>query len=100
MRRYNWLVREAHPNTVNAVLAAVWGQIGRWPLNREVEHTIPQIQFADNTEIIKMPLGLRHIVANKAVTIDQLVHAREVTYGDWYHDSWATVTLEMAARAL
>ena len=37
MRKYNWLVREAHPNTIKADLAAVWDQIGRWPLNREVE---------------------------------------------------------------
>ena len=61
MRRYNWLVREAHSTTIKADLAAVWDQLGRWPLNREVERTIPQVQFADNTEIIKMPLGIRHI---------------------------------------
>ena len=41
MRRYNWLVREAHPNTLKADLAAVWDQIGRRPLNREIERTIP-----------------------------------------------------------
>ena len=63
MRRYNWLVREANPTTIKADLAAVWDQLGRWPLNREVERTIPQIQFADDSEIIKMPLGKRHIVA-------------------------------------
>ena len=100
MRRYNWLVREAYPNTVKAYLTAVWEQIGRWPLNREVERTIPQIQFADNTEIIKMSLGLRDIVAHEAVTLDQLVQAREVTYHDWYNDRLSTVTLEMAARTL
>ena len=100
MRRYNWLVREAHPNTIKADLAAVWDQLNRWPLNREVERTIPQIQFADNTEIIKMPLGIRHIVAHEAVTLSNLVHAKEATYGDWYNDRLATVTLEMAARTL
>ena len=47
-----------------------------------------------------MQLGLRHIVAHEAVTLDQLVQARGVTYGDWYHDRLATVTPEMAARAL
>ena len=82
MRRYNWLVREAHHITVKADLAAVWDRNGRWPLNREVERTIPQIQIADNTEIIKMPLGLRHIVAHEAVTLEQFLQAREVTYGD------------------
>ena len=86
MRRYNWLVGEAHPNTLKADLAAVWDQIGRRPLNREIERTIPQIQFANNTEIIKMPLGVRHLVAQEAVTLDELVQAREVTYGDWYQD--------------
>ena len=75
MRRYNWLVREAHPNPVKADLAAVRDQIGRWPFNCEVERTIPQIQFADSTEIIKMPLDLRHIVAHETVTLDQLVQA-------------------------
>ena len=97
---YNWLEREAHPNTIKADLAAVWDQIGRWPLNREIERTMPQIQFANNTEIIKMPLGVRHLVAQEAVTLDELVPAREVTYGDWYQDRLATVTLEMAARGL
>ena len=40
-RNYNWLVRETHPTTVKADLAAVWDQIGRWPLNSEVERTVP-----------------------------------------------------------
>ena len=57
MRRYNWLVSEAHPTTVKADLAAFWDQIGRWPVNREVERTIPQVHFAENIEIIKLPLG-------------------------------------------
>ena len=51
MRRYNWLVREAHPNTVKADLAAVWDQIGRRPLNREVERTIPQFELADKLSV-------------------------------------------------
>ena len=100
MRRYNWLVREAHPNTIKADLAAVWDQLNRWPLNREVERTISQVQFAENTEIIKMQLGIRHIVAHEAVTLSNLVQAKEITYGDWYNDRLATVTLEMAARTL
>ena len=100
MRRYNWLVREAHPNTIKADLAAVWDQLNRWPLNREVERTIPLVQFADNTELVKMPLGIRHIVAHEAVTLSILVQAKEATYGDWYNDRPATVTLEIAARIL
>ena len=100
MRRYNWLVREAHPNTSKADLAVVWDQLNRWPLDREVERTIPQVQFADNIEIIKMPLGIRHNVAHEAVTLSSLVQAKEVTYGDWYNDRLATITLEMAARTL
>ena len=82
MRRYNWLVREAHPNTIKADLGVVRDQLNKWPLNREVERTFPQTQFADNTEIIKMPLGIRHIVAHEAVTLSNLV------------------TLEMVARTL
>ena len=100
MRRYNGLVREAHPNTIKADIAAVWDQLNRWPLNREVERTIPQIQSADNKKIIKMPFGIRHIVAHEAVTLSNLIQAKETTYGDWYNDRLATVTLEMAARTL
>ena len=96
MRKYNWLVCEAHPNTIKADLTAVWDLLDRWPLIREVERTIPQIQFADNTEIIKLPLGVRHIVAYEAVTLNKLVHAKDATYGD----RLATVTIEMAARTL
>ena len=47
-----------------------------------------------------MPLGIRHIVAQEAVTLSNLVQAKEATYGDWYNDGLAAVTLEMAARTL
>ena len=47
-----------------------------------------------------MPLGIRHIVAHEAVSLSNLVQAKEATYGDWYNDRLATVTLEMAARTL
>ena len=100
LRKYNWLVREAHPNTIKADLAAVWDQLIKWPLNREVERTIPQVQFAENTEIIKMPLGIRHIVEHEAVALTKLVQEREVTFGDWYTDHLAKVTLETTAQTL
>ena len=57
MRRYNWLVREGRTSTVKSDLAAVWNQIGRWPVNRVMEQTIPQVRFAQNTEIIKLLVG-------------------------------------------
>ena len=57
-------------------LAAVWDQIGEWPLKREVERTIPQVHCADNTEIIKLPVGLMHIVANEAVNLTKLYNLR------------------------
>ena len=100
MRRYNWLVREAHPITEKADLAAVWDQTGRWPANCEVKRTIPQDLFAENTEIIKLPLGLRHIVAHEAVVLERAIQARETTYCEWYHDRFATVTLTLAAQEL
>ena len=78
----------------------MWDQIGRWAANREVEPTIPQVHFAENTEIIKVHLGLRHIVANEAVTLEQAKQAREITYNEWYQDRLVTVTLPMAARVL
>ena len=36
-RRHNWVLREGHPTTLKAELAAVWDQNGRLPVNREVE---------------------------------------------------------------
>ena len=35
-----------------------------------------------NHEIIKLPVGLKHIEANEAVNINKAVQAREITYGD------------------
>ena len=49
MCRYNWLIREGHPTAVKADLAAVCDQIDKWPVNREVARTIPQINFAEGT---------------------------------------------------
>ena len=92
MRKYNWLVPETHPTTVKADLAAVSDKSGKWPHNREVERTMPQVRFADNTEIIKLSVGLRHSVAHEAVNLDQEIQAREVTYGEWHEDRLATVT--------
>ena len=39
-------------------------------------------------------------MAHKAVNLDQAIQAREITYGEWYLDLLATVTFEIAARAL
>ena len=47
-----------------------------------------------------MPPGMRHIVAHEAVTLSNLVQAKEATYGGWYIDRLATVTLDMTARTL
>ena len=43
MRKYKWLAREGRTITVKADLAAVWDQIGRWPANRELKRTFPQL---------------------------------------------------------
>ena len=82
-------------------LSAVWDQINRWEANQEVERTIPQIHFAEGTEIIKVLLGFRHIVAQEAVTLEQTVQTtRELTYGEWDENQLAMVTLPTADRAL
>ena len=65
------LVRKHRTTTVKAESTAVWDQVGRWPANRELEQTILQICFAESTEIIKMPLGLRYIVPRTAVVLGQ-----------------------------
>ena len=68
---------------MKADLAVVWDQIGKWPVNREVERTIPQVHFDENTEIIILPLCLRHFVAHEAVILEQAIKARETTYREW-----------------
>ena len=57
----------------------MWDQIGRWLANREMEQTIPQVRFAENTEIIKLLVGPRHIVAQNAVVLEKAVQACELT---------------------
>ena len=93
-------MRPGHPTTVKADLAAVWDQIGRWPANREVERTKPHIHFAESVEATRLPLGLRQIVDQEAVVLEQAVQACELIYGEWYQTQLATVTLPTAARAL
>ena len=61
---------------------------------------MPRFHFADHTENIKLPPGLRLIVAHEAVNLDQAIQAREITYGEGYQDLLATMTLATAARAL
>ena len=85
---------------MEADLTAVWGQISRWLANREVERTIPQVRFTEATEIIKLPLGLRHIMAREAVVLEQAVQACELTYGEWYKTQLTTVTFPVASCAL
>ena len=46
------------------------------------------------------PVCRQHGDYQNAAGVDQLVHAKEVTYGDWYNDRLAIVTLEMADRTL
>ena len=76
-------MRESRTTTVKADLAVVWDQVAQCPGNCEVERTVPQIGFAEDTEIINLPLGLRYIVAREAVILGQEVQACERTYAEW-----------------
>ena len=99
MHRHTWLVREGFTTTLKSELYSVWDQIGRGTANHEVERTIPQIRFAEATEIIKLPLGLRYIVAREAVVLGQAVQACERINAEWYHVQFATVELPETVRS-
>ena len=50
-------------------LAELVKQIGAWPVARTVERTIPKIHFATGIELVKLTVGLRHIVATEATNL-------------------------------
>ena len=80
VRRHNWLVRKDKEIPVRAELAELAKQIGAWPAARTVERTIPQIHFATGIEPVKLPVGIRHIVANEATNLKDEVDAASITY--------------------
>ena len=100
VRRYNWLVRRDKEIPVRAELADLTKQIGAWPAARTVERTIPQIHFASGIEPVKLPVGLRCIVAMEATNLKAEVDAAATTYAYWYQTRFATRTLAEVAREL
>ena len=100
VRRYNWLVRRDKEIPVRAELADLTKQIGAWPAARTVERTIPQIHFASGIEPVKLPVGLRCIVAIEATNLKAEVDAAATTYAYWYQTRFATRTLAEVAREL
>ena len=100
VRRYNWLVRKDKEIPVRAELANLTKQIGAWPAARTVERTIPQIHFASGIEPMKLPVGLRCIVAIEAINLKAEVDAAATTYAYWYQTRFATRTLAEVAREL
>ena len=84
VRRHNWLVRKDKEVPVRAELAELVKQIEAWPAARTVERSIPQIHFATGIEPVKLPVGIRHIVANEATNLKNEVDAASFTYDHWY----------------
>ena len=100
VRRYNWLVREDKEIPVRTELTELVKQIGAWPAARTVERTIPQVHFAAGIEPIKLPVGLRHIVAAEATNSKTEVDAAGTTYAQWYQTRFVSRTLAEVAREL
>ena len=100
VRRHNWLVRKEKEFPVRAELAELTKQIGAWPAARTVERTIPQINFATGIEPVKLPVGLRHIVAAEATNLKDEVNAASITYAQWYQTRFVDRTLADVAREL
>ena len=84
VRRHNWLVRNNVEITVREELAEMAKQIGDWPAARAVERTIPQKRFALGSEPVKLPVGLRHIIATESTNLKAAVDACSITYAYWY----------------
>ena len=72
-------------------------QIGDWPTARAVERTIPQIRFAPGSEPVKLPVGLRNIIATESADLKAEVDTCSITYAYWY---WSDQTLENVASEL
>ena len=98
VRRYNWLVRKDKEVPVRAELAELVKQIEAWPAARTVERTIPQIHFATGIEPVKLPVGIRHIVANEATNLKNEVDAASITYAHWYQTRFVNRFLAEVAR--
>ena len=98
VRRHNWLVRKDKEVPVRAELAELVKQIEAWPAARTVERTIPQIHFATGIEPVKLPVGIRHIVANEATNLKDEVDAASITYAHWYQTRFVDRTLAEVAR--
>ena len=100
VRRYNWLVRKDKEIPVRTELAELVKQIGAWPAARTVERTIPQVHFAAGIEPVKLPVGLRHIVAAEATNLKNEVDASGTTYAQWYQTRFVSKTLAEVTREL
>ena len=98
VRRHNWLVRKDKGVPVRAELAELVKQIEAWPAARTVERTTPQIHFAKGIEPVKLPVGIRHIVANEATNLKHEVDAASITYAHWYQARFVDRTLAEVAR--
>ena len=100
VRRFNWLVRKDKEIPVRTELTELVKQIGAWPAARTVERTIPQVHFAAGIERVKLPVGLKHIVAAEATNLKTEVDAAGTTYAQWYQTSFVSRTLAEVAREL
>ena len=100
VRRHNWLVRKEREVPVRPELAELTKRIGAWPAARTVERTIPQISFATGIEPVKLPVGLRHILAAEATNLKDEVDAASITYAQWYQTRFVDRTLADVAREL
>ena len=100
VRRYNWLVRKDKEIPVRSELTELVKQVGAWPAARTVERTIPQVHFAAGIEPVKLPVGLRHIVAAEATNQKTEVDAAGTTYAQWYQTRFVSRTLAEVAREL
>ena len=69
-------------------------------MNREVDRTALQVCFAEGTEIINLPLGLRYIVAREANVLKREVEACELTDAEWFNSQFVRKTLTEITREL
>ena len=85
---------------VRTELAELVKEIETWPATRTVERTIPQIRFAAGIEPVKLPVGMRHVVAVEATNLKTEVDTAGLTYAEWYQSRFVDRTLAEVAQEL
>ena len=100
IRRHHWLVRNTTEVSIRGELTEMMKQIGDWPTARAADRTFPQICIAPGTEPVKLPVGLRYVIAQESTNLKAEVEACATTYAHWYQTRFVDRMLSEVAHEL